>query len=200
MGESDATALGCWALCAGVSWLHGPMIATQLRGGAGSYDESSLRSALSGDPYELKGAGVSVLAPGYSEGTLWGGCLTLLAALCGTPWLPRLDRSVLVIEDVSVKPYQVHRMLVQLRDAGALEGLVGVVLGDFSACVQHENQGYDIHAVLADFVRSAAGDVPVTSGWPIGHSSDPHVTLAMGWRAVLDAGTAGATLSLSPKP
>lgn len=199
VGESDATALGCWALSAGVSWLHGPMIATQLRA-EGGYDGSSLRSALAGEPYRLLGTGVEVLAPGRGEGTLWGGCLTLLAALCGTPWLPRVERSVLVVEDVGVKPYQVHRMLVQLRDAGALDGLAGVVLGDFSACVQHENQGYDIRDVLADFFRDAAGDVPVTIGWPVGHAPGPHLTLPMGWHAVLEAGPAGATLSLEPHP
>lgn len=202
IGESDATALGCWALCAGVAWLHGPMVATQLRGGGDGYDEASLRSALAGEPYRLKGADVSVLAGGRAEGTLWGGCLTLLAALCGTPWLPRVERGVLVVEDVGVKPYQVHRMLVQLEDAGALEGLAGVILGDFSGCVQHENQGYDVRDVLADFFRDVAGDVPVTAGWPIGHAPAPHVTLAMGWHAVLATGNENgngvATLDLSP--
>ena len=80
-----------------------------------------------------------------------------------------------------MKPYQVHRMLVQLRDAGCLSGLQGVVLGDFSDCIQHEDQGYTMDEVFADFFTG----LPVTSGWPIGHADAPHLTIPLGLTAAL---------------
>lgn len=181
LGESDATALGCWAMTRGHGWLHGPMVAGAMREGC---DEASLRAALfasSGDA----SVEAAALCEGEAEGVLWGGCLSLLAALCGTPWMPRPERSLLVVEDVGVKPYQVARMLVQLRDSGALVGVAGVVLGDFSDCVQHESQGYDIADVLREMLRDALGPVPVTLGWPVGHAKAPHLTLPMGVTARL---------------
>lgn len=185
LGESDATALGCWALGRGLGWLHGPMVAGTLRLGAAGYDEASLRAALFDEAHEIVPSGTKAMRAGQAEGVLWGGCLTLLSALCGTPWLPRIGRSLLAIEDVGVKPYQVHRMLVQLRDAGALDGVAGVILGDFSDCVQHAEQGYDVADVMSDLLASVLGDVPISIGWPIGHAPAPHVTLPMGARARL---------------
>lgn len=180
LGESDATALGCLALRDGVGWLHGPMVAGQLRLGAEGFDEASLAAALFDDRGECGAAAARCLAAGEAEGVLWGGCLSILAALCGTPWMPRVAAGILVIEDVGVKPYQVHRMLVQLRDAGALAGTRGVLLGDFSEAVQHPDQGYDVADVLADFFRDTLGPVPVSIGWPVGHATAPHLTLPMG--------------------
>ena len=196
LGESDATALGCWALARGLGWLHGPMVAGALRLGAAGYDEPSLRAALFDESHEMSPPGVRALREGEAEGVLWGGCLTLLASLCGTPWLPRMPRSLLVIEDVGVKPYQVHRMLVQLRDAGALDSVAGVILGDFSDCVQHAEQGYDVADVMADLLVSTLGNVPIGIGWPIGHAPAPHVTIPMGARARLVV-SAGAPSRLS---
>jgi len=188
IGESDATALGCWALTAGVGWVHGPMVAASLREGPGvGHDEASLRACLFEGRGRLAPQSARTLAAGRAEGILWGGCLSLLAALAGTPWLPRIARSLIVIEDVGVKPYQVHRMLVQLRDAGALDGVAGVLLGDFSQCVQHEQQGYAIDEVLLDFFHAVAPGAPVTIGWPVGHCPGPHAFLPLGARARLDA-------------
>ena len=79
IGESDATALGCWAMAAGVAWVHGPMVATALRHGPSGHDEVSLRAALSGEAFTLEPGEVSVLVAGNAEGILWGGCLSLLA-------------------------------------------------------------------------------------------------------------------------
>lgn len=201
LGESDATALGCWMLSRGMGWLHGPMVAGTLRLGPSGYDEKSLRAALFAGEGEMSPLATTALRDGEAEGVLWGGCLTLLAALCGTPWMPSLGNSILALEDVGVKPYQVHRMLVQLRDAGALRGVRGVILGDFSACVQHPDQGYDVADVLAEFLHSALGPVPVSLGWPIGHAPAPHLTLPMGARAHLSVSApAGARLSWRRPP
>lgn len=196
VGESDATALGCWALAHGVGWLHGPMVAGALRLGEAGYVESSLVAHLRGAPLPHREAprAARALVAGEASGTLWGGCLSILSALAGTPWLPRVAEGVLFVEDVGVKPYQVHRMLVQLRDAGALEGLRGAVLGDFSACVQHPDQGYDLDDVFLDFFRDVAPRAPVVTGWPAGHAPAPHVALAMGAPVTLRADEGACSL------
>ena len=192
LGESDATALGCWALAAGVAWVHGPMVAASLRRGSAGYEPESLRAALEARPHEAVAG--RALRAGSAEGLLWGGCLSLLAALAGTPWLPRPEEPhLLLVEDVGVKPYQVDRMLVQLRDAGALEGLAGVVLGDFSDCVQHPEQGYEIDEVLADRLPG----VPVTIGWPVGHADAPHLSLVLGRPALLEVPEQGPSRLIS---
>ena len=197
VGESDATALGCLALARGVPWLHGPMVATKMREADG-FDRASLIAALAGQPFLLSEPRAAAVTLGRAQGVLWGGCLSLLAALAGTPWMPRIRGGILVAEDVGVKPYQVHRMLVQLRDAGALEDVAGVVLGDWSDCVQHADQGYDMADVFRDAFAEIAPGAPVSMGWPIGHAPSSHLTLAMGWNATLVAETSGSTLRLEP--
>ena len=92
------------------------------------------------------------------------------------------------VEDVGVKPYQVDRMLVQLRDAGYLHQLQGVVLGDFSGCVQHPDQGYTMDEVFADFFS----EIPVTTGWPVGHADAPHFTIPLGLPSRLAVAAEGA--------
>lgn len=193
IGESDGTALGCWALAtAGVSWVHGPMVASTLRLGETGYAAGLLRDVLSGvDPVTHAEAAATSLVPGQGEGTLWGGCLSILGALAGTPWLPRVPDGLFLAEDVAVKPYQVHRLLVQLRDAGAFAELRGVVLGEFPECRQHPDQGYDLTDVMRDFFEDVAPGVPVSSGWPVGHGERAHLALELGRRAVLEAPRSG---------
>ena len=55
------------------------------------------------------------LSPERRRGTLYGGCLSILVSLIGTPWEPATENKLLFIEDVGAKPYQVDRMLWQLR-------------------------------------------------------------------------------------
>ena len=70
----------------------------------------------------------------------------------------------------------------------ALDGLAGVLLGDFSGCVQHPDQGYEMDSVFADFFRQVGGaSLPVTVGWPVGHAEAPHLSLPMGASAELVA-------------
>ncbi|MEM7247523.1 MAG: LD-carboxypeptidase [Acidobacteriota bacterium] len=193
LGESDATALGCWALTQGRGWIHGPMVAGSLRLGDAGRDRASLEAAIFGRAQSLTPAGVVPLRAGSGEGVLFGGCVTLLASLCGTPFLPRIRGGIAVLEDVGVKPYQLHRMLVQLRDAGVFEDLAGVVLGDFSDCRQHPEQGYEIDEVLGDFFDELAPGVPVSLGWPIGHADAPHLSLPLGQSATLTVESDGVS-------
>jgi muramoyltetrapeptide carboxypeptidase len=67
------------------------------------------------------------------QGTLWGGNLSMLVSLIGTPWMPTIEGGVLFIEDVNEHPYRVERMLLQLAHAGILQKQKAVLFGDFSS-------------------------------------------------------------------
>ena len=58
------------------------------------------------------------LRAGQAKGTLYGGCLSILVSLLGTPYEPQTEGKLLFLEDVDAKPYQIDRMLWQLREAG----------------------------------------------------------------------------------
>ena len=75
-----------------------------------------------------------VLRPGRAQGRLEGGNLAVFAALVGTPYLPPLDGAILVLEDINEAVYRIDRMLAQLRLAGALHGVRGIVFGDCTNC------------------------------------------------------------------
>ncbi len=99
----------------------------------------SFRAVLAGQPYSLGAAeGLSILKSAATStpvhGTLYGGCLSILVSLLGTPWEPRTEGTLLFLEDTGVKPYQVDRMLWQLRAAGKLDGVLGIVFGEMFDC------------------------------------------------------------------
>lgn len=128
------------------------------------------------------------------SGTLWGGNLTMLTHLVGTPYFPRVDDGILFIEDVNEHPYRVERMLLQLHHAGALRQRA-IVFGDFSAYRLNEyDNGYDFAAMLA-YLRSEL-KVPLLTGLPFGHTRDK-TTLAVGCRAHLQSDGTESRLTMS---
>ena len=186
LGASDPTALLCFlAGQAGMVSFHGPMVAQQIARGDSAYDiENLLRILGSPDPQGRLSPPVRVLHPGAAEGVLLGGCLSLVSALVGTPHLPSFDDAIVFLEDTAVKPYQIDRMLQQLRLAGSFTGVRGVVFGEMPGCEQHPEQGYELDEVLADATRPLG--VPVLSGFPSGHSVSAAQTLPFGVRARVD--------------
>jgi len=139
VGYSDITALH-WALYQKAGWrgLSGHLV---VEWGA---EEDALTPAaeklfwdlLSGhNPGAVIGPAGEVLKPfrkGTAEGVLLGGNLMLITCLLGTPYCPNLEGAILFIEDVGEKPYSVDRMLMQLRLAGHLDKLGGVLIGGFT--------------------------------------------------------------------
>ena len=187
LGSSDATALLCFlAARVGLVSFHGPMVAQQMARGKSAYDSNNLL-ALLGDAQpagKLAAPGVRSLHPGRAEGVLLGGCLSLVAALAGTPYLPSFDGAIVFLEDTAVKPYQIDRMLWQLRMSRSLHGVRGLVFGEMPGCEQHPSQGYELDDVLRD--ATAELGVPVLSGFPSGHCRSPAMTIPFGVRASVD--------------
>ena len=169
----------------GLPAFHGPMVAADFYRDDGVH-EPSLQAAISGQPYSLGAAeGMRVLKPGSASGTLYGGCLSIIVAMLGTPWEPATEGKLLFLEDVGAKPYQIDRMLWQLRHAGKLAGVRGVVLGEMLDCTSPGASP----ELLEQMVLHAFGDfdIPIVIGLRSGHVSHHNVTLTFGVRAELHA-------------
>ena len=186
VGFSDVTSLHAAMNRAGLATIHGPVL-TQLGRAPPSVVEhlaALLTRAPAPDPLGPPApgtglAGEAVLRPGRVEGPLLGGSLTLLAHLCGTPFLPSLAGAILAIEDVDERPYRLDRYLTQLRLAGALRDLSGVALGQFTDCDGQGTRGIEV-------VREWAAElgVPAVEGFTFGHE-DSNLAFPLGARAVL---------------
>jgi muramoyltetrapeptide carboxypeptidase len=195
VGFSDITALQL-ALWRGarLSTVHGP--------GAAWLDErtplhsaESLHAALmTTEPVTVAAAAAEetfgVRVPGRAVGPLLGGNLCLITASIGTPDMPDLTGAVLLVEEVQEPPYKVDRMLTQLRRCGALDGVAGVAVGQFTDCAD----GWE--TTVADVLGERLGDlgVPVLGGLPIGHGVG-QLTVPVGTRAVLDADAGTLTVA-----
>lgn len=121
-----------------------------------------------------------VLREGKATGALVGGCLSIVASLCGTPWSLRTSGCLLFLEDVGEKPFRLERMLVQLRQAGMLAHVAGLVFGEMPRCF--ENAPDDLAELLSEVCPD--GHYPVVAGLPSGHGTGT-VTLPLGVRATL---------------
>ena len=105
---------------------------------------------------------------GVEGATLWGGNLSILCFLLGTPYCPLVDGGVLFLEDVGEHPYRIERMLTQLLHAGVLGRQRAVLLGAFNRFeLTPHDKGYKLASVV-DWLRSQL-QVPVLTGLPFGH-------------------------------
>jgi muramoyltetrapeptide carboxypeptidase len=117
------------------------------------------------------------------RGTLWGGNLSVLCALLGTPWFPQVRRGILFVEDVNEHPYRIERMLLQLADAGVLDAQRAVLIGHVSRyTLSGHDAGYDLPAVIR-YLRGRTR-TPILTGLPFGHEH-PMLTLPHGARVGL---------------
>ncbi len=186
MGYSDVTALLTWFHdAASLVTFHGPMMNKDFADDDGVH-ALSLIAALGGASQWNLGskAGLEAVVSGRSEGNLYGGCLSILVASLGTPYEIRTAGTLLFLEDVAAKPYQIDRMLMQLKLAGMFESVKGIIFGEMLDCRQSDNQGYQ----LQDVVKRVLGElgVPVAYGLRSGHVSRANVTLPFGVRAALN--------------
>lgn len=184
IGYSDLTALQMWLLDQiQLPAFYGPMLSADFAREDGVH-LPSLQAALAGRPYTVGAAeGLRAMQPGRAKGTLYGGCLSILVAMLGTPYEPQTEGKLLFLEDVNTKPYQVDRMLWQLSQAGKLDRVRGIVFGEMLDCVSPgappELLDEAILRALDDF------DGPIAIGLRSGHVSRQNVTLTLGVEAEL---------------
>ncbi len=184
VGYSDFTAvhLGLLAHTGRTSWA-GPAALDDFSRSeeAGGVDEVTRDCFLEAMSGELEAIGFRTEA-GFDglgvQGVLWGGNLSMVASLLGTPHFPQVKGGVLFLEDVNEHPYRVERTLLQLLQAGVLARQKAVVLGAVSAWKPSPlDRGYGLKA-LVQHLRSVT-KVPVLTGLPFGHVH-PKVSLPVG--------------------
>lgn len=183
-GYSDLTALQLWLLDQlQLPAFHGPMLSADFAREDG-VDLASLRAALGGRPYTVSLAeGMRQLRAGRARGTLYGGCLSILVALLGTPYEPQTEGKLLFLEDVNVKPFQIDRMLWQLNQAGKLDGVRGIVFGEMLDCTSPGAPPELLEEVILHSLAGFKG--PIAIGLRSGHVSRANVTLTFGVEAEL---------------
>jgi muramoyltetrapeptide carboxypeptidase len=200
LGYSDMTSLQIF-LWQKFRWItfYGPMVASGLDNGDGNaegYDRESFSRALSetkqGWKIELKDS--ESLVPGKVDGTLLGGCLTLVETALGTAWELDTHGAILVLEDRGMKPWQVDRALMHLKQAGKFRGVSGVLLGEFPEC-----EGPPGTETVKDVARRILAPLgfPVVWGAAVGHTPRPMLTLPLGVHARLAAGDPGSSAGAS---
>jgi muramoyltetrapeptide carboxypeptidase len=192
IGHSDLTALALAGLPRGLESWNGPMVLHDF--GAESPDPRTLQhfAAMLGGRLEVEFTTDADAALDV-EGPLWGGNLSVLVSLLGTPWWPRVEDGVLWLEDVNETPYRIERMLLQLLEAGVLHRQRAILIGH---CTDYRlsplDDGYDLPAVW-ELLRERLS-VPVLTGLPFGHVPGK-ATLPNGWQVRLQAGNEKARLS-----
>jgi muramoyltetrapeptide carboxypeptidase len=168
----------------GIPAFHGPMLAADFYLEDGVH-LPSFHAALAGAPYGVGATeGLRPLKPGKASGTLYGGCLSVIVAMLGTPWEPRTEGKLLFLEDVGEKPYRIDRLLWQLRKAGKLDGVTGIIFGEMLDCASPGADPDLLDKTIMNALDGFAG--PIAIGLRSGHVSRQNVTLTFGVAAVLD--------------
>jgi muramoyltetrapeptide carboxypeptidase len=200
VGYSDITSLMMhFQDVAGIVTFHGPMVAKDFAKQDGVETGSWAAAMAAADPkFNFVGdSAMQVLVAGSAEGILYGGCLSMLVASLGTPYEIHTENTVLFIEDVATKPYQIDRMLLQLKLAGKFAGVRGIVFGEMLDCVQPSNQPYTLQEVIMRIVGDLG--IPVVYGLRSGHVSRSNITLPLGVSTRLQAETSvNLTITESP--
>jgi muramoyltetrapeptide carboxypeptidase len=200
IGYSDTSSLLSWLTCqCGVAAIHGPMIDGRFSRGREGYDEASFMKVVTGDcvGLELRPQALMTLQDGEASGPLFGGTLSMLCASMGTPFafMPPAG-SILFLEDINERPYRVDRLLTQLKQAGVLNRVSGIVFGEMKGCDEGEG------GLTARFVAEQLADDfdgPILYGFPSGHTTGPCWTLPMGVRVSLRTGEGpGVVIEESP--
>ncbi len=169
MGYSDVTTLLTYFTDqADLVTYHGPMVAKDFADGHPWPDVSGT--------FDVAAEG---LQSGQGSGVLYGGCLSMLAASLGTPYEVETAGTILFIEDVNTKPFQIDRMLMQLKLAGRLADVRGFIVGQMLDCIQPGGQDYTLQQVI----QRTIGDlnVPIAFGVPFGHlAAPPNLVMPVG--------------------
>lgn len=192
VGYSDITSLQL-ALYAqtGLVTFSGPMVAVEMGKGILPFTEKHFWAMVGKSARQLLKARAGEYEPqvyhgGVGEGRLLGGCLSLINPLIGTPYQPDFTGAILVIEDIGEDVYGIDRYLVQLRYAGILDKLNGLIFGQFLDMESSEKSDptLSLEEVLEKFTRDL--HIPILGNFPYGHQ-DFKYTMPFGCRVRLDA-------------
>lgn len=143
--------------------LHAPVV-NSLLAHADRASLAHLQAVLAGETPPLDGES---WLPGEAEGRIVGGNLCVLASMAGTPGALRAAGCIVALEDTGEVPYKVDRLLTQMIQSGAFEGVKGFALGTFDGADAPEGADWALRDVLLE--RLSPFGVPVLGGLPFGH-------------------------------
>jgi muramoyltetrapeptide carboxypeptidase len=199
VGFSDFTAFNMAAYAtSGLVTFHGPMLAVDFgKPEPDTFMEQHFWMTLGRDSHRIDDIECDhEYGARRIDGTLWGGNLSLLAHLAGTPYFPAIDGGILYVEEIAEEPYAVERLFLQLYHAGVLSRQSALVLGDFNDCVPTNpvRYPYAMHEVV-DTLRQLL-PFPVLTGLPFGHIARK-ATLPFGAPGTLSIREGGYSLRFS---
>jgi muramoyltetrapeptide carboxypeptidase len=196
VGYSDITALHvAIRQRTGLVTFYGPGFAGMGAPKRGDWSKERLLRALSAteplggvpprpdDPY------IGAIGSGRASAPLVGGCLWLLRETLATPWEVEVDGCILFFEDVRCPPWHIDGMLTQLRNAGKLDGVAGIAIGEFHDSDPTKEKdpwlrSRSLEDVFEEHLEPLG--IPVVFNLPLGHGE--HLcTIPLGVTATVDA-------------
>ncbi|ANT63867.1 S66 peptidase family protein [Prosthecochloris sp. CIB 2401] len=201
-GYSDITALSL-AIYAktGMVTFSGPMLATELHSPTPFTEENFWKILTSpGKHHEIAAHPdhpMTLFTPGTALGTLLAGNLTVLDGLVGTPFMPSMRESLLLVEDINEEPYRVDRLLAHLDNAYLLDHVSGLLYGQFRRDPLHPDEGGPLLDILEFYARKIKPGSPCAAGFSYGHT-DLLLTLPVGAHcrySVTDKGISISTMA-----
>ena len=183
IGFSDITVLhGYMHEQLGIASIHGPM--------AGAFNDGenrftfSLKDTLEGKPVQYNSAAHPFNRTGKIKAPVIGGNLCLMAHSIGSNAEYNTDGKILFIEDVGEQLYNIDRMMLQLKRAGKLKKLKGLIVGGFSDNKDTERTfGKTAYEIIAEAVEEYK--YPTCFGFPISHERE-NVAIAIGQTYALE--------------
>lgn len=168
LGHSDITFLHL-AFQTRMQWVtfHGPNLNAFADNGETQAHALRALAGLDAFSWELRDS--RILKRGTASGMVTGGNLTCLAHLIGTPWFPDLQGAILMIEDCGEALYRIDRIITHLKLSGALRGLAGLVLGQFTDCGEQCKIWEMVLRQVEEF------HFPVIADLPFGHGLENEV-------------------------
>lgn len=199
VGFSDFTAFNMAALaCANLVTFHGPMLAVDFgRESPDNFSEQHFWMAVSAATHRIDDIECEHgYDPRRVDGTLWGGNLSIVAHLAGTPYFPAIEEGILYVEEVGEQPYAVERDFMQLYHAGVLGRQRALVLGSFVDCEPTNTHRYPYCMDEVIETLRQMLPFPVLTGLPFGHVAKK-VTLPFGAPGTLSIREKGYSLRFS---
>jgi muramoyltetrapeptide carboxypeptidase len=161
-----------------IASLHAPMAAAFNEEALNNPYIQSIKKALEGEKVSYECTNHHFNKKGVVKGELVGGNLALLAHLAGTPSDIRTKNRILFLEDVGEYLYNIDRMLLQLKRAGKLDNLAGLIIGGFTDCKDTERPyGKTVYEIVHEQVRKF--EYPICFGFPVSHEKE-NVALKVG--------------------